>query len=161
MNAAYAASWNQGIAQCTQGRDKTANKLYNTWMMHYYPNRKCIEDIVDADITADNIVLLFAEYAQLLIAHPVFHGWSNPGVGTWDEQENPDRLGVETVMKYYEPIFAQLKAKFPNHCFLKGDESHQQWWVNQKANLRKGLEWQKHHGDGESFTTKVPCTIVD
>ena len=74
---------------CT-GRDKTANKLYNTWMMHYYPNRKCIEDIVDADITADNIVLLFAEYAQLLIAHPVFHGWSNPGVGTWEEQENPD-----------------------------------------------------------------------
>ena len=67
MNAAYAASQNQGIAQCTQGRDKTANKLYNTWMMHYYPDRKCIEDIVDGDITADNIVLLFAEYAQLLI----------------------------------------------------------------------------------------------
>ena len=136
MNAAYASSHNQGIAQRTQGRDKTANNLYNTWMMHYY------------------IVLLFAEYAQLLIAHPVFHGWSNPGVGTWEEQENPDHLGVETVMKYYEPIFAQLKAKFPNHSFLKGDESHQQWWVNQKANLQKGLEQQKHHGDGDSFNPK-------
>ena len=125
--------------------------------MHYYPNRKCIQDIVDADITADNIVLLFAEYALLLITHPVFHGWSNPGVGTWEEQENPDHLGVETVMKYYEPIFAQLKAKFPNHSFLKGDKSHQQWWVNQKANLRKGLEQQKHCGDEESKANLQNC----
>ena len=85
--------------------------------MHYYPNRKCIEDIVDADITADNIVLLFAEYAQLLIAHPVFHGWPNPGVGTWEEQGNPDHLGVETVMKYYEPIFAQQKINFQTTVF--------------------------------------------
>ena len=46
---------------------------------------------------------------------------------------------MKTVMKYYEPIFAQLKAKFPNHSFLRGDESHQHW-VNQKANLCKGLE---------------------
>ena len=137
MNATYAASRNQGIVTVlgTQGRDKTANKLYNTWMRHYYPNKKSIEDIVEADITADNIVLLFAKYAQLLIAHPVFHGWSNQGAGIWEEQENPDCIGVETVMKYYEPILAHLKAKFPNQSFLKGDESHQQWWVNQKTNL--------------------------
>ena len=62
-------------------------QLYNTWMRHYYPNMKCIEDIVEADITADNIALLFAEYAQLCITHPVFHGWSNQGAGTWEEQE--------------------------------------------------------------------------
>ena len=61
-------------------------------------------------------------------------------------------------MKYYEPIFAQLKAKFPSHCFLKGDESHYQWWVNQKANLQKGLEQQKHHGDGESFNPRC-CAL--
>ena len=119
-----------------------------------YPNKKCIENILEADITGDNIVLLFAEYAQLLIAHPVFHDWSNQGAGTWEEQENLDHIGVEMVMKYYKPNFAQLKAKFPNHNFLKGDESHQQLWVNQKANLQKGLEWQKHGGDGESFNPK-------
>ena len=66
----------------------------------------------------------------------VFHiHFSNQGVGTWEEQEHPDCLSAETVMRYYAPILAQLKAKFPNHSFLKGDESHQQWWVNQKTNL--------------------------
>ena len=79
--------------------------------------------------------MLFTEYAQLLVAHPVFHGWSSQGVGTWEQQENPDCPGVVTVMKYYELISAQLKARVSNHSFLRGDESHQQWWVNQKANL--------------------------
>ena len=42
MNAAYAASWNQRIALGTQGRDTTANMLYNTWMRHYIQIRSAL-----------------------------------------------------------------------------------------------------------------------
>ena len=63
----------------------------------------------------------FAEYIQLLFAHPVFHGWANQGAVTWKEQENLHHVGAETVMKYCEAISALLKAKFPNHSFLKGE----------------------------------------
>ena len=84
-------------------------------------------------------------------------GWSKED--GWN-QEKPERLSYVTVMKYVEPLFQILQNSFSEHPRLTGQKDRQQWWMNVKANLKRGYSNQKLKGLDEEFDPKCATLYI-
>ena len=83
--------------------------------------------------------------------------------GLW-ENKNADVLPLQTVMKYFEPLFAIIQSFWPSNPNLQGSQdTRPQWWINLRTQLQKGYEKVKPRGEEEVFDAKTMtlCLIND
>ena len=114
-------------------------------------------DLTQDDIIGNNLLMTVTEYAIILKQHPIPLNWKT--LGMWEEQENPTRLGMDSLMKYFEPIHSIFKNKFPRHEYLASNDP-QEWWVKLKRGLMTALSLGKVKGCNEVFDPKIRSLYI-
>ena len=145
------------VSANTASRFVTSINLYNLMNDNYSVGRKHFMDLNEEDLEADNIKCILTDYGILLKSKPVPLFWDRKGV--WEEQDNPVRLNVNSVMKYFEPLYSILKDAYPEHDYLEG-ALPQPWWINLKIGTRSVLEKTKMRGEEETFDPKTKAIYI-
>ena len=97
------------------------------------------------------------EYAIILKQNPIPLNWKT--LGLWEEQDDPTRLGVDSLMKYFDPIHSILKNKCPCHEYLNSKYT-QDWWVKLTRWLKRSLSLGKLKGSSEFFDPKIRSLYI-